>query len=57
MKNWPALDKEQVIIQGMPEKETKNLRLKKGFKVPMTTWIEIIELCEDLGIDADVILK
>jgi LDH2 family malate/lactate/ureidoglycolate dehydrogenase len=57
VKNWPALDEEQVMTPGMPEQESKKLRLKAGFKVPMTTWNEIMELCEELGIDADVILK
>jgi uncharacterized oxidoreductase len=54
---WPALAGERVMVPGEPEKETKERRLKEGIELPDTTWNEILVLCEELGIDADAILK
>ncbi|TFH12482.1 Ldh family oxidoreductase [Candidatus Bathyarchaeota archaeon] len=57
VKNWPALGVERVYVPGEPEKETKEKRLREGIDLPETTWGEIMALCEELGIDADAILK
>jgi uncharacterized oxidoreductase len=57
VKNWPALGGERVYVPGEPEKETKEKRLREGIDLPETTWGEIMTLCEELGIDADAILK
>ncbi len=57
VKNWPALGGERVYVPGEPEKETKEKRLREGIDLPETTWGEIMALCEELGIDADAILK
>ncbi len=57
VKNWPALGGKRVMVPGMPEQETKEKRLKEGIELPETTWSEILALCEELGIDADAILK
>ncbi|MCJ7731060.1 Ldh family oxidoreductase [Candidatus Bathyarchaeota archaeon] len=57
VKNWPALGGERVYVPGEPEKETKEKRLREGIELPETTWGEIMALCEELGIDADAILK
>ena len=57
VKNWPARGGERVMVPGMPEKETKEKRLLEGIDVPETTWGEIMVLCEELGIDADAMLK
>jgi LDH2 family malate/lactate/ureidoglycolate dehydrogenase len=57
VKNWPAIGGERVMVPGMPEKESKEKRIKEGIEVPETTWNEITSLCDELGIDIDVILK
>jgi uncharacterized oxidoreductase len=57
VKNWPALGGERVMVPGEPEKETKEQRLRDGIELPETTWTEINELCEKLGVDIDAILK
>ena len=45
------------MVPGMPELETKEMRLREGIDLPETTWSEIMALCEELGIDSDAILK
>jgi uncharacterized oxidoreductase len=57
VKNWPALGGQRVMVPGMPEMETKEKRLREGIELPETTWSEMMELCEELGIDAEAILK
>jgi LDH2 family malate/lactate/ureidoglycolate dehydrogenase len=57
VKNWPALGGERVMVPGQPEKETKEQRLSEGIELPEITWNEIMDLCEELGIDPDAILK
>ncbi len=57
VKNWPALGGERVMVPGEPEKETKEKRMREGIELPETTWTEINELCEKIGVDIDAILK
>lgn len=57
MRKRPPLAGERVLVPGMPEQETKAKRFKEGIELPETTWSEILALCEELGIDADAILK
>ena len=57
VKEWPALGGERVMVPGEPEKETKEKRLKEGIELPDTTWSDIMALCDELGIDAEAILK
>jgi LDH2 family malate/lactate/ureidoglycolate dehydrogenase len=57
VKNWPSIENERVFVPGEPEKETMEKRLVEGIDLPESTWNEIINLCEELEIDLDVILK
>ena len=57
VKNWPALGGQRVMVPGTPEMETKEKRLREGIELPESTWSEMMELCEELGIDAEAILK
>lgn len=42
---------ERVLVPGEPEWESKEQRLREGIPVPESTWEQINELCEELGID------
>lgn len=45
---------ERVLVPGEPEKESKARRLAEGIPLPEETWGQIVELCEELGVDHQI---
>lgn len=57
VKAWPSLKGEQVLVPGMPEEISKEKRLKDGIELPEETWVGIVSLCKEHGVNLDAILK
>lgn len=53
VKHTPSEPGARILVPGDPEWETREQRLRCGIPIPEESWQQIIELCNELGIDPE----
>jgi uncharacterized oxidoreductase len=52
VKNTTPMTGRKIIIPGEPEWETRERRLRNGIPVHRETWVQIVKLAKELGVDS-----